>query len=617
MNERFNSAKRDVIWVGIFLLLYCLILLFRIPYTFSQYFRTYSPGLFLVVLISYYLAFRLPGKFGILACLGLTMVFFALALSFKWTSGYSDNKIIAGLLPYKDGTGYYFAANLFLNGLPLEGGWRPLFPGFLSSMLFLFGGNLKWVLAFLVFMAGIGSYSSSRQIFTSLGALPASLFITFLYFHIQPLIGLTMTELLGFTMGCFAFSILWRTSYDPQLSDFVLGLWILLLALSVRAGTFFILPLLALWGGRIFRGMGRFSFKVFAIAITTIFIGYFFANSVFAHLSGVPAGTVFGNFAYSLYGQVQGGAGWYQAIRDLGTTNPSIVYEAAFHFFLKHPLSLLIGIVKSYRDFFLPGGVSIFMFRPRDQMDWVNYLAWGLAAFLMVRGLVVSAKKMDSNTSLMLVAGFVGIFLSIPFLPPIDGGSRFYASTAPFFFVLPVIVLDWMSANSAQETNAEAFLSGPDFLRTGTVLLSFLTVIMPLMIMKLNSPPAFVVPACTARQSPFVLKSQPGSYVDIISNGNNCGLVPEVCRNDFEKHSVEKSVDDFYQNLHAMTSASNVNVRIIPALNFVDKKPHYFYIPHDMILGDLASGLLSGCAIEIETQYQSIYQVISIWPGAE
>lgn len=622
MSERLNTSRLGVIGrLGLFLLpilLFWVILLFKIPYSLSQYFQTYSLGLFLIVLILYYLSFRLPGKLGTLVCLGLTMTFFALTLSYKWTSGYSDNKIIAGLLPYKDGMGYYFGANLFLNGLPLENtvqaGWRPLFPGFLSSMLLLNGGNLKWALALLVLMAGIGLYYSVRQIFASMGALPASLFITFLYFYIQPLIGLTMTELLGFTIGCFAFSILWQTSYNPKLSDFVLGLLALLLALSVRAGTFFILPLLALWGGRIFRGTGKFSFKVFVIAITTILIGYYFANSVFARLSGVPEGTIFGNFAYSIYGQVHGGAGWYQAIDELGTTKPSLIYKAAFQFFLQHPQSLLIGIAKSYRDFFLPGDGSIFLFNINDRLGWVNYAAWGAAIFLVIRGLVASVKKTASNTSLMLVAGFAGIFLSIPFLPPIDGGSRFYASTAPFFFAIPVVALEQVSAKRIRRTEVESFASGQGLLRAGILILSFLTVIMPLIILKLSSPPSFSLPACNPGQVPFVLNSYPGSYVDLVSNNNDCGLAPEICMNDFEKNSVEKSVDDFYRNLHSMTMDSDFNVRIIPALNLIDKRFHYFYISHDKILGASSLGLLSGCAVEIQTQYQSIYQVITILP---
>ncbi|HJS20889.1 MAG TPA: hypothetical protein VJ785_19230, partial [Anaerolineales bacterium] len=356
MHATPGNKRIDFMGLGQFLLpilLFWLILIFEISYSFSQYFHGYSAGLFLIVLLIYYLAFRLPDRYRVLASFGWTMLLFALTLSFMWTSGFSDNKVIAGLLPYKDGAGYYLGANLILNGLPLENtlqaGWRPLFPGFLSSMLFLSGGSLKLVLAALVLLAGTGSYFASRQVYAWLGAFPASLFITFLYFYIQPLVGLTMTELLGFTMGCMAFAILWMTSFHPRMMDLVFGILLLVLAMSVRAGTFLMLPFIAVWAGRVFRGAGSFSWQAFAVAWSTILLGYLAFNSIYVRLIGIPEGKVFGNFAYSLYGQVQGGTGWHRAIEELGTRDPSIVYKAAFQFFLDHPFSLVIGILKSYR----------------------------------------------------------------------------------------------------------------------------------------------------------------------------------------------------------------------------------------------------------------------------
>ena len=425
------------------LLLFYLVLMVRIPDSLSQFFHFYSIVLFLIVFVLYTLAFRLPEPYRQLACLSLTLLLFALTLSYKWTSGYSDNKVIAGFLPYKDGAGYYLGARLILNGLTLENtlqaGWRPLFPGFLASLLALTGENLKITLALLVLLAGFGSYASARKVNDFLGALPAGLFATFLYFYIQGMIGLTMTELLGFTLGCFAFCLLWSTSFHPGWPDLVLGIAMLVLAMSVRAGTFFMLPLLALWTGRIFRRKSHFSWRAFAAGVMIILVTFFLANWLYVRMVGVPEGRAFGNFSYSLYGQVQGGAGWHRAIEDLATRDPAIIYRAAFQFFLKHPLSLFIGIAKSYRDFFLAGDNSIFPFDISKQAVWLNYLAWGAAIFLTIRGLIHLFKTFRWNLSLLLLAGFIGIVLSIPFLPPIDGGSRFYAGTAPFFFILPVI----------------------------------------------------------------------------------------------------------------------------------------------------------------------------------
>src|SRR5574341_1033903 len=263
------SARINFMWAGSFLfplLLFWVILFFRIPYSFSQYFRAYSWELFLIVLILYYLSFRLPNRFGIQVCLGITMVLLALSLSYKWTSGFSDNGIIGGLLPYKDGKNYYLGANLILKGLPLikanQSTERPLFPSFLAFILFLTGQNLKITLAIIVQLVGIGICLSVRQIHRSFGALAAGLYATLLYFYIQPLIGYAMSEMLGFIVGCLGFTMIWLAAYNPKWHDLLLGLAILMIAVSARAGTFVIFPMLVLWIGWIFREKERFSLKM-------------------------------------------------------------------------------------------------------------------------------------------------------------------------------------------------------------------------------------------------------------------------------------------------------------------------------------------------------------------
>lgn len=598
------------------LFLFWVVLMLKVPYSFTQYFRDYSPALFILVLALYFLCFKSSSRYGVWASLGLTMLLLALTLSFKWTSGYSDNKVLGGFLPYKDGENYYFSANLILNGLPLantvQSGWRPLFPGFLASLLLLMAGNMKWVLASLVLLAGVGSYSSSRQIFNSFGPPAASVFSTFLYFYIQPSVGLAMTELIGFTVGCFAFSILWRVSRNRTLFDLVLGLLTLVVSLSARAGTFFILPLLALWAGRIFRGTKKFSFRVFAIALVTILLGYFLANSVYARLVGVPKGTVFGNFAYSLYGQVHGGTGWHRGIEELGTTKPAPIYRAAFQFFLKHPFSLFIGMAKAYRDFFLPGPNSMFAFGATGQLSWADYILWGIVVGLFVWSLIRLVKNMAPETSSLLLAGFMGFLLSVPFLPPIDGGSRFYASTVPFFFAIPVVILRQPQGITAEDTPTNSYFSESTLLGVVSAVLMILTVVAPPLILKTSSKPSFDVPSCPSGQQPFALRIEPESYLDLFPNNDKCGLVPEICLKDFEQNSVEKTVDDFYQKLDSLVKTDNTNVRIIPALDLVGGRDHYFYVLQSRLPNISQSNLITGCAVEIETKNQSIYRIESI-----
>ncbi|HET9588788.1 MAG TPA: hypothetical protein VFO91_08365, partial [Anaerolineales bacterium] len=68
-------------------ILFWVVLIVRIPYPVTFPLAIYSFGLFAIILLLYYLSLRLRDNVGVLAGLGLTMLFFASALSYKWTSG--------------------------------------------------------------------------------------------------------------------------------------------------------------------------------------------------------------------------------------------------------------------------------------------------------------------------------------------------------------------------------------------------------------------------------------------------------------------------------------------------------------------------------------------------
>ncbi|MCI0607908.1 MAG: hypothetical protein L0Z71_02465 [Anaerolineae bacterium] len=597
------------------LLLFWIILMFRIPYSVTFHFSNYSFGFFVIVFLIYYAFLHLKGNLGLLAAFGLTMALLASALSYKWTSGFSDNFLIGGLLPYKDAKNYYLGASLILQGLPIEKAVqaveRPLFPGFLASILMITSQNLKIAVAIIVQFVGIGLYLSARQIHNSMGALSAGLYSTFMYFYIQPLIGYTLSELLGFMLGCFAFLLIWHVSHDLKWFNFILGLMTLLMAVSARAGAFFIFPMLMIWAGWIFRGENRFSMKAAALTFVIILVGYFFMNTIYPQLLGIPSGSAFGNFSYALYGQVRGGTGWHSAIEELGTRNPDLVYRAAFQFFLEHPISLLIGFAKSYRDFFLPGGPSIFPFRFHSWQDWPGFVLWMGAMVLLIRGTIQLLKNIRSNPVSMLVSGFIGVILSIPFLPPIDGGSRFYASTMPFFFIIPAVGLSRLGKERLQNFTStdELFISRPLF-----IILITLTLIVPIGIYFLRQKPTYTMPSCTTGQTPFALEIQQGSYINLVREASECGLVPEVCLSDFEKNNTEKAMDDYYQKLLLLTKGKDTDVRIIPAVDLINQEFHYFFISHGNISDNPLPQLVTGCAVEIMTENQSIYQVESIFP---
>jgi hypothetical protein len=238
---------------------------------------------------------------------------------------------------------------------------------------------------------------------------------------------------------------------------------------------------------------------------------------------------------------------------------------------------------------------------------------------LLIRGLVELVKDVRSNHSSLLMAGFVGIFLSIPFLPPIDGGARFYASTMPFFLILPAVGLSQLTKEleqnftSTNDLHTELIAS-----RSASIVLIALTLIVPIGIHSLSQKPAYTMPFCPSQQEPFAMTVHQGSYIDLVREGTaRCGIVPEVCLSDFEKNNTEKAIDDYYQELLLLTKNNDTNVRIIPAIDLVNEDFHYFYISHSKIPGNLSDNLVAGCAIEIKTKNQSIYKIESVMINEE
>ena len=181
------------------LLLFSGLILVRIPDPVSRALSAYSLPLFVIVLVLYFAGFRLPAKYHWLAVAGLTMLLLGLTLSFLWHSGYSDDKIIAGLLPFRDAFDYFNGADWILSGQPIrlinEGAaWRPLYPGFLAALLWITGRNLQFALAIQVGLAGICLSLAALHVGRRWGAAAGALFATLLYFYIQPLIGTAYTE---------------------------------------------------------------------------------------------------------------------------------------------------------------------------------------------------------------------------------------------------------------------------------------------------------------------------------------------------------------------------------------------------------------------------------------
>jgi len=613
--HQINQRLLSMLNIIIPLLLYGITLVIQIPSSVSQAFAFYSIPFFLLTIILFYINFRLPEKFQWLGGVTLTFILLALQLSFLWTSGYSTDKMIGGLIPFRDAFDYYHGAKFISVGQLISNNsngatWRPLFPGFLASMLSIFQQNLQISLAVVVGMVGICYYLSAFLVNKNIGSLAAAVYMSLLYFYIQPLIGTAYTEPLGLAFGSLGFALLWTAAIKQSFWDLILGLMVFTIALSVRAGAFFILPALILWSGWAFRGEGHFSFKYAGLSAVALIITFLAVNTVYERLVVQPGGVPFGNFAATLYGQVVGGAGYNWAFKVLPSRDPAFIYHAAGRYFLAHPLSFFIGAYKAYRDFFLPQ-LGILSFLIGNEFVWAGVFFWIVASLLVLWGLFKSIRSLALPESSLLIAAFAGILASIPFLPPIDGGIRIYASSMPFVFVLASIGIGKVFSLAESPEGRDGF---GVTVRALSIILGILTLVLPVIILHINKQPVRTATRCSGTQVPYAVIVNPGSYIDLVSDHTTaCGRVPEICLNDFQRNlgSDDPSDQEVYQRFIAWTSGGNL--RIFEAQDIVKGDFHFFVEPAADFPNVSQSYMIAGCASEVKVPHRpDIYQIESV-----
>ena len=582
------------------LALYISILIVPIPISISIFFSQFSFPYFLLVLFLYYVSFSVKGKYSWVSAACVTALIFSLRLSYLWISGHSGNMIIGGLLPYRDGFSYYNGANFLADGFRISNiaAWRPLFTSFVSSLLFLTQHNLMWSMAILVGILGISCILSAYVIRNDFGALAATFYITFLYFYIQGLVGILYTELLGLALGCLGFILVWSATKSQRIVELAVGLAVLMIAVSIRAGTFFIFPMLVLWAGWAFRKQSFFSFRSALIVFVAVSIAFYLANSAFSLFIVESGKQSFGNFAFTLYGQVVGGAGYNSAIQRFGARNSEIIYRAAWKFFLQHPLSFFIGAAKAYRDFFF-SSIGVFRYHsPSGQMLW-NYLIWMTGLGSTVVGIVKSVRKISQPAYSFFVVVFIGFLLSIPFLPPIDGGIRIYASTMPLFFGLAAMA--WGKFGSFQMPwGSEGIVLR--FAGILSTLIIILAAIVPIFIQRLSTAPSFEIPSCPDDRVPYVVEIHQGSFVDILpDNETSCGRALQVCASDFQDSSIEMLADasdaQVYQVILDSGITAGDGIRVFEGNDLVSETSYLFIGSISDFQRTSDHNLIAGCGI--------------------
>lgn len=453
----------------------------------------------------------------------LTLLVFALPLLRLWDTAESTWNIVLGLLPWADATGYYSdASNMIDGGLfsPFSGR-RPLFASFLAVLLKLSNQNLYLTLIVFVAINGMSAFLFAQSVQREFGPVPAALAIYLLQFFYRSYAGTTLTEQLGFSTGLVAFVFLLNGVKHSGKWLFALGLMTLTFSLMVRAGAFFILPVLL--------GFGVYHFvkKGYGLpGVGGIFIIYMLLpillNGWLGRVVASPNTIPFGNFSYTLYGQAVGGQGWTRIYSDHPEINslqePELsqeIYRLAFDELKRNPLNIIKGIGKAWVDFIVPSDGSAFSFVLFGNGK-IDLIFQGVITILFFWGITLLWKnRKDSISGLMLISG-LGVFLSIPFLPPIDAGVRPYTAT------IAVILLPILVASSKVFSHFKTVPAVIGF-QIPVAVVSTISLILSAslggILVKITARPVVIQPVhCPDGLVPAYIRLMPGSYIQIVES---------------------------------------------------------------------------------------------------
>jgi hypothetical protein len=618
-----NRAKiREILyWIFIFILpvvLFFILLNLNWPISILKLAIDNSIFTFVAIFGLFVLCFHLKGKKAWLIGLVLMVIIFALPLAYKWLTGYSGTKVLGSFIPYKDGYYFYQGARKLLTGRVISNGYndvfRPLFPAMEASILLFIRNNFMLALSFFVLGMGLGCYLAADQVKKMFGVWPAAFFMTLLVVYARYFIGYNASEIPGLTLACLAFFLLLRGARKKNLFDLSLGVIVLVFALGVRSGAFFILPAITFWVLFAFRDKKILAWKMGVVVFLSMSIAFVLSNFVLPRIIEAPGAQPLSIYANVLYGQAHGGAGPNQSGIDLhGATYPEIMTEA-LTFIKNHPLGLVVGIIKSYLRFFDPSPDSIFyLLDARSQ--WMGILFWFLNFILLIAGIIYCIRNIKKPVFSFVLACFAGLLVSLPLVPPMDLGNRIYAASIPFFFLLPALgfLTIWNDKNIyptelKNEENPVRFL----VISFSIVLLLLLTII-PVLITLFKKAPVYLQANCSKTQTPFAVQLFQGSYVDILkTNPPNCGRAPNICLTDFEKNGRDKTNDDFFQMLVKKAQASTNGIRLTASVDLISNRYLFFVGTPETLPSTNPDGLVMGCATQKNSQFQYILWVDSI-----
>ncbi len=499
-----------------------------------------------------------------LECAAITLCFACLQGYIFNTALHPQNRfnLLGGLLPNADPSMYLSLANQWSDGMRVvtPQTTRQFFPCFLSAMLWLCRRDLKIIVSLFTLITGVLSFVAWRQVRIMFGWLGATLFLALIFFFYRTeAVGLLRTEQLGLWFALIALALMLQGLRGKREDLWCTGLFSLVMGLNTRASAYFMLPLLILYSGWLFR-RGPWGWRSILSAGVTCFIAMLLNVACYWIFFAPPRPT--SNFWLCFYGMLKGG-NWVTAMNevglDLNRTN-LIAQEKGMALLKAEPWLVLKGFWRAC--VFLWKDNTFYGHPPmaegfRSWMKWLTVLGavlpWGWS--------IVQKRRAELEWLVLLIV--IGTLFSLPFAPPWDGGRRVYAVAYPFLYLSPLMLITWSlgglrkllplrtaSRDPFVEKNHLTYADGQlvRLIQAGLGILLLLTTVVPfaLMVSKHHPirgwAPQFCVPVpkgCPAKNLPS------GYQIHLISDTGRTFL-PWVTVSDFRR-----SIDGNLEKLRA------------------------------------------------------------------
>ena len=460
-----------------------------------------------------------------------TLSLFAMPLAGLWASGQSQSVAISGLIPLTDAENYYIDSLRIITGQSIShfSAMRPFFPGFLSFLMSITDRNFMFSLAIITAIAAIAIYYTVREVQRTHGAEVAVFLLIILFLYFRHHSGTSMSETLGVPLGSLGIGLIWRGMEKQSQNLAIFGLFMSAFALNTRPGAMFILPLILLWAGWIFRKASEhISIRFLFWGAGAIFLS-FALNSFLIRLLAEPSGTAFSNFSWALYGLASGGNSYTYIFEK----HPEVfliqdpeqsrtIYRLALDLMIHSPNLFIKGAFHNWGMFFSDSWYSAFSFLGGENGLVYIITRWIIYTLCILGFLKWILKPGDQYSGFVAMAAF-GVLASVPFVPPTDAYRvRLYAASIVIFGLLPGMGLALITNRPKIKVFSQPNLKIQE--SSVTALFSAFLVIMILggtLIAKASDqPPPKLEVTCPAGNDKILIRFDAGTSINIIREKN-------------------------------------------------------------------------------------------------